>query len=283
MRIEGDIPRNFFARLWSYTVASLASLASFSLGQHDSASGSAADAGQNPAGQNGAEQNAGQKEGSDADAHDIAQFQSGKVVGFNRLVLRHKDRVHTLCFRLLGRGEDALDAAQEVFVRVYQGLPRFRGEAKFTTWLHTIALNTCRNRQVSVAGRMAARSAPMVSDESGEETLAARVQGGDIDWRVESLEGAGQESRSNPPQGPKVEWSSGSPDHDLVRKRREALLQKALVTLPFDMRQALVLRDIDGRSYEDIAALTHWEMGTVRSRIHRAREKLREILKDSWE
>jgi RNA polymerase sigma-70 factor, ECF subfamily len=274
MHIEGDFPRNFFARLWSYMVASLASLASFSLGRHDSASASAADAGQNAA---------EQKDGSDADAHDIAQFQSGKVVGFNRLVLRHKDRVHTLCFRLLGRSEDALDVAQEVFVRVYQGLPRFRGEAKFTTWLHTIVLNACRNRQVSVAGRMAARSAPVASDESGEETLAARVQGGDIDWRVENLESSGQESHSNPPQAPKVEWSSGSPDHDLVRRRREALLQNALVSLPFDMRQALVLRDIDGRSYEEIAAATRWEMGTVRSRIHRAREKLREILKDSWE
>jgi RNA polymerase sigma-70 factor, ECF subfamily len=207
----------------------------------------------------------------DADSHDIAQFQAGKEVGFNRLVLRHKDKVHSLCFRLLGRGDDALDVAQEVFVRVYQGLPQFRGDAKFSTWLHTVTLNACRNRHASAAHRFGALSE---SVEDREETLAARTQGGEIEFRVEAMGSAAPRA---------AEWSSGSPDQDLLRKRREGLLQRGLTSLPYDFRQALILRDVEGRSYEDITALTGWELGTVRSRIHRAREKLREALKGTWE
>lgn len=215
----------------------------------------------------------------EADNHDIAQFQAGKEVGFNRLVLRHKDKVHSLCFRLLGRNDDALDVAQEVFVRVYQGLSKFRGEAKFSTWLYTITLNACRNRHASAANRHAAQSE---SVEGREESLAARTQGGDLEMHVEEMSGSSLDSATGG-VSQSIEWSSGSPDHDLVRKRRENLLQRGLTTLPFDFRQALVLRDVDGRSYEEIASLTGWELGTVRSRIHRAREKLREALKDSWE
>lgn len=267
-----DIGRNFLAWLRSKLLTALAAVASVNHDADDAA---------------GAKAEKSQEVGSDADAQDIAQFQAGKIVGFNRLVLRHKDKVHTLCYRLLGRNDDALDVAQEVFVRVYQGLARFRGDARFTTWLHTVTLNACRNRQVSVAARMSARSESVTSDENGEEKWAASIQGGDLDWRLESPSGPGQKEPKQKGAAQKsddrVEWSSGSPESDLVRKRREHLLQKVLVTLPFDMRQALVLRDIEGRSYEDIVALTQWEMGTVRSRIHRAREKLREALKDLWE
>jgi RNA polymerase sigma-70 factor, ECF subfamily len=199
-----------------------------------------------------------------ADQSDIAEFQAGREVGFNRLVLRHKDRVHSLCYRLLGRNEDALDVAQEVFVRVYQGLAKFRGEARFTTWLHTITVHACRNRQSSAAWRENRKSQSL---EDSEAWLGAEPQDGDLEMQ-----------KSGAPA-----WSSGSPERDLLRKRREHLLQKALNTLPDDFREAMVLRDVHGRSYEEIAAVTGWEMGTVRSRIFRAREKLRELLLKGWE
>jgi RNA polymerase sigma-70 factor, ECF subfamily len=239
---------NFWEKLWSHVLGSdgMFSRALPSRDAHDSAISQAPIA--HPS----------------ADSSDIAEFQAGREVGFNRLVLRHKDKVHSLCFRLLGRNEDALDVAQEVFVRVYQGLPKFRGEAKFSTWLHTITVNACRNRQASAAWRENQKSHSL---EDSEEWLGAEPQDGDLEME-----------KSQAPA-----WSSGSPERDLLRKRRETLLQRALSALPIDFREAMVLRDVNGRSYEEIAAVTGWELGTVRSRIFRAREKLRELLQKGWE
>ncbi len=223
----------------------------------------------------------------EADQSDIAIFKSGQISGFNRLVLRHKDRVHSLCFRLLGRNEDALDVAQEVFVRIHRALPKFRGDAKFSTWLHTIAVNACRNRQATTAWRESHRHQSL---DTAEEWLAAENRGGDLDWHAPAADITGTsaglaQGKASPasPMGASQEWSSGSPELDLRRKRREALLQRALNSLPNDFREAMVLRDVEGKSYEDIAAMTGWETGTVRSRIFRAREKLRELLQRGWE
>jgi RNA polymerase sigma-70 factor (ECF subfamily) len=222
-----------------------------------------------------------------ADLADITLFNQGQISGFNRLVLRHKDKVHSLCFRLLGRNEDALDVAQEVFVRVHRGLPKFRGQAKFSTWLHTIAVNACRNRQATSAWRERQRHQSL---DTAQEWLASETRGGDLEWHAPAagLPSASDEARQGRTNGgrPKEEtgeWSSGSPELDLRRKRREALLQRALNTLPEDFREAMVLRDVEGKSYEEIAAMTGWESGTVRSRIFRAREKLRELLQRGWE
>src|SRR3954469_24958431 len=83
----------------------------------------------------------------------VAKFQSGKEEGFNRLVLRHKDRIFTLCFRMLQDRSEADDAAQETFVRVFHGLKEFRMEAKFSSWLYRIAVNVCKNKLASQAYR----------------------------------------------------------------------------------------------------------------------------------
>src|SRR3954466_13909385 len=94
-----------------------------------------------------------------AEAEDIAwirEFQAGREQGFNRLVLRHKDRVYGLCLRLLaGDAAEAEDAAQEAFVRGYRGLMEFRMESKFSTWMYRIAVNVCKNKMASRSWREA--------------------------------------------------------------------------------------------------------------------------------
>lgn len=206
--------------------------------------------------------------GVDSDAADVQLFQAGREAGFNRLVLRHKDKVFTLCFRLLGDRDEALDTAQDVFVRAHRGLATFRGEARFSTWLHTIAVHACRNRQGSAAWRQKRNSESL---DTAEEKHEFRSAGGDLDFSAD----ASDKSRHA--------WSSGAPEQDLLRRRREKLLQSGLLQLPQDFREALVLRDVEGRSYEDIAALAQLEIGTVKSRINRAREKMRDWLKERWE
>src|SRR5262245_17502035 len=82
----------------------------------------------------------------DEDRQWVLEYQGGREEGFNRLVLKHKDRIFSLCLRLLQDSHEADDAAQETFVRVFQGLRGFRGEAKFSTWLYRIAVNACKNK-----------------------------------------------------------------------------------------------------------------------------------------
>ncbi len=206
--------------------------------------------------------------GVDADAADVQLFQAGKEAGFNRLVLRHKDKIFTLCFRLLGDRDEALDLAQDVFVRAHRGLVSFRGEARFSTWLHTIAVHACRNRQSSADWRQRRKTESLDTAEERHESMPG---GGDLHFTSDAAEKGGRA------------WSSGAPEQDLLRHRREKLLQSGLLQLPSEFREALVLRDVEGRSYEDIAALAHLEIGTVKSRINRAREKMRDWLKERWE
>lgn len=181
------------------------------------------------------------------DAEDeawIREFQAGRERGFNRLVLKHKDRVYGLCLRLLaGDAPEAEDAAQEAFVRAYRGLPAFRMEAKFTSWIYRIAVNVCRNKMASPAWRASRR-------------------------------------RGDPEEAERLEAAAPSPEAEMDERGRRARIEAAIARLPEDQRSLVVLRDVEGRSYEEIAAATGLNEGTVKSRLNRGRGQLRAWLKD---
>jgi RNA polymerase sigma-70 factor (ECF subfamily) len=174
---------------------------------------------------------------------------AGDRRAFDLLVLRHGDMLFNLCFRMLGDYDEASDCAQDAFIRAYRTLGGFRGEAAFPTWLYRIAVNTCRNR--------------LASAEYRRSRKAVR------------LEGTGADDTLLPVNG---RASFSNPTARFEREEREAVIQRALDGLPPDEKTVAVLRDIEGRSYEEIAMLTGMRPGTVKSRLARARRRLRSKL-----
>ena len=181
------------------------------------------------------------------DAEDfqwILLFKSGKEEGFNRLVLKHKDRIFGLCLRLMaGNRDEAEDGAQEAFVKAYHGLKDFRMESKFSSWLYRIAVNTCKNRLVS---------------RSYQESR-----------RHQDLDAADADGAP----------SSPSPAQVLEAKDKRGRIEAAIARLPEEQRMLVVLRDVEGRSYEEIAETTGLNPGTVKSRLNRGRGQLQEWLR----
>jgi len=185
------------------------------------------------------------------DAVLVKDFQAGNRTSFDELVLRHKDRVFNVCYKFLGDYQEANDSAQETFVKVYRSLRRFRFEATFSTWLYRIAVNTCKNKLTSLEHRH--RKKMVRLDNPGESEGTA--------YTIE------------------ISDENQSPLIELERKERLSLIQKAIESLPIEQKTVVVLRDIEGVSYEDIAHITGERLGTVKSRLARARLELREKLR----
>jgi RNA polymerase sigma-70 factor (ECF subfamily) len=181
----------------------------------------------------------------DPDADLVERWQEGDEAAFEALVRRHERRVFGLVLRMLGDREEAQDVAQEAFLSLHRHGHRFRREARFSTFVYRVAANAALNRRRSL-GRKRAR----------EDALARRQEVG-IDLP----------SRPRDPEDAAV----GSEIQDQV--------QHALTQLPDDLRAAVVLYDIEGQSYADIAEILQIPEGTVKSRIHRARNALRERLR----
>jgi RNA polymerase sigma-70 factor, ECF subfamily len=180
----------------------------------------------------------------DEDRAWVLRFQEGGEEGFNRLVLKHKDRIYSLCARMLGDPDEADDTAQETFVRVYRGLKGFRMESKFSTWAWRIAVNACKNKL----------------DSKAWKERRARAD----------LEAADREEAG----------SSPTPAQELEAKGRRASIEAAIARLPEDQRVLVVLRDVEGRSYEEIAECLSLNPGTLKSRLNRARAQLQEWLRE---
>ena len=180
----------------------------------------------------------------------VAQAKGGYLEAFDQLVLRHQQVVFAVALRMLGSHDDAEDVAQEAFVRAYRSLGAFRGEAKFSTWLVSITMNLCRNRRRWWARHrraiVASTDDPL---ETGEGTL-----------------------------GQRIEDPSPSPSTVAVSRERQRQIEDALRQLDEDHRSVIVLRDIEGYAYEEIAGMLGCRVGTVKSRINRARLKLRSLL-----
>jgi RNA polymerase sigma-70 factor (ECF subfamily) len=165
---------------------------------------------------------------------------------FEALVREHQDRIYAFCTRMLGEPEEAFDVTQEIFLAVHRHLDGFRADASLTTWLYRIARNHCLNRLQYLERRGRGRK-----DEYGEGNEQAIT-----------------ESQGGAPR----------PDEVLASRQEQARVQRAVGRLDHDQRALVVLRDLEGLSYEAIAEVAELPLGTVKSRLHRARERLAALL-----
>lgn len=187
---------------------------------------------------------------SKEDGELVKAFQAGDKAAFDKLVLKHKDKLFNLCYWFLGDKQEANDSAQDVFIKIYRSLKKFRLESAFSTWLYRIASNTCKNRLKSLEHRQ-------------KKKMVWLDNPGDLDNREHSA---------------KIQAESPSPMLELEKKERMMLIQKAIGLLPAEQRTVVVLRDIEGLSYEEVTNITGFNLGTVKSRLSRARLELRKKL-----
>ncbi len=170
---------------------------------------------------------------------------------FNELVRAYEGRVLGLVMRMLGSRAEAEDLAQEVFVQVFKAIGTFRGDSKLSTWIYRIAINLCKNRSKYLRVRHD-------GEQDELEAVAERVP-------------LGQARGANVAQ-------VARPDEMMSGKQVERIVQRAILALEPSFRECLVLRDVEELSYEEIEQITGLATGTVKSRIHRARAMLREIV-----
>lgn len=172
----------------------------------------------------------------------VLRAQAGDKRAFDLLVLKYQQKVANLIGRYLRDQSEVLDVTQEAFIKAYRALAGFRGESAFYTWLYRIAVNTVKNHLVA-QGR--------------------RPPGDDVDAQTAEQMDAGGRLREN-----------ATPERHLLTDEIARCVQQALADLPEDLRTAIVLRELEGMSYEEIAAAMECPIGTVRSRIFRAREAI---------
>ncbi|WP_197467833.1 RNA polymerase sigma factor RpoE [Marinomonas gallaica] len=170
----------------------------------------------------------------------VKRVQNGDKRAFDLLVLKYQHKVAALISRYIQDKHEVLDVAQDSFIKAYRAIDSFRGESAFYTWLYRIAVNTAKNYLVSRSRR------PPSSD--------VELDNEDVHANYRELS------------------DGGTPDANLNRDRLESEIQSAIKDLPEELRGALTLREFDGLSYEDIAQVMDCPVGTVRSRIFRARE-----------
>jgi RNA polymerase sigma-70 factor, ECF subfamily len=175
----------------------------------------------------------------------LRRLRRGEERAFAELVHQNQDRVFDLVFRMLGDREEALDLSQEVFVSIHAAVARFRGESRLSTWIFRVAKNHCLNRLKYLSRRERGRSTE-ISDVP-ESVLEAHAP-------------------------------SQRPDDAVAVGETRALVQRAIAELDEEHRLLVVLRDVEGLSYHEIAAITEQPEGTVKSRLHRARAALAEII-----
>jgi len=183
--------------------------------------------------------------------HLIERCRAGDLSAFDEIVALHQNRIYNLCYWMLGNRDDAADASQEAFVRAYRSLERFRGDASFATWLHRIAVN------VSLDAVQRRKRGPLLySDlESGDDS---------------------------PPELEPVDYGH-DPQNVATRRERSQAVRQAMALLPEHYRVVLVLFDLENHSYEEVGELLSLPLGTVKSRLNRARLALREKLENEWE
>lgn len=188
----------------------------------------------------------------DVDAELVIRVQQGDQRAFEMLVVKYQRRIERLVARMVRDVDLVPDIAQETFIRAYRALPNFRGESAFYTWLYRIAVNTAKKALIGLKRDPLLTESAMasLSEEEGEGS------------RVEN------------------ELSDGETPESLMASRQVAeAVNEAIAALSDDLRQAITLREIDGLSYDEIAELMNCPIGTVRSRIFRARESIATRLK----
>lgn len=188
---------------------------------------------------------------AEADLKIVQDFQNGNEAVFDELVIKYKDRIFNMCLRMLSDYEEANDTAQEVFVKAYRGLNRFRSDAAFKTWLYRIAINTCKNKLRSLRFKFKKKTVTIDKPKDDEDNNY-------VELKDETM----------------------SPELAYEQKETEEQVQKAISALPLEQKKIVVLSDIDGLSYEEIIGITGLKLGTIKSKLFRARAKLKSLLKE---
>ncbi len=182
----------------------------------------------------------------DTDLALVQRTLAGESRAYELLVVKYQRRIERLIGRMVRDTDLVEDIAQETFIRAYRALPQFRGEAQFYTWLYRIAVNTAKKALVDL------RRDPLVTE--------AALKGGDDDDETSAVENE--------------LTTAETPETELAAKEIAAAVNLAMEALPEELRQAVTLREIEGLSYEEIAEAMNCPIGTVRSRIFRAREAI---------
>jgi len=181
---------------------------------------------------------------SDDDLRLIADCLQGDSAAFGELIRRYQDRLYNTVYRLVDNAEDALDVVQEAFLHAYQSLDSFKGDSLFFTWLYRIAVNTAislkRKRRVVLSIDGTRNGEPLTEPLDPSEVVR--------------------------------------PGHNLEQQEQEIRVRRALAKLSPEHRAVLIMKDMEGQKYETMAEVLQVPIGTIRSRLHRARLELREIL-----
>ena len=183
----------------------------------------------------------------ESDQQLVERVQQGDKKAFDLLVSKYQQRILNLVGRFVRNPNDAMDVTQEAFLKAYRALPKFRGDSAFYTWMYRIAVNTAKN-YLAVQSRR-----PMEADQDYDE--------------IEQIDSSG------------VLRDQATPEHMLLRDEIQDTVVNAIEDLPEDLRTAIMLREVEGLSYEEIAEVMDCPIGTVRSRIFRAREAIDKQLK----
>jgi RNA polymerase sigma-70 factor, ECF subfamily len=179
----------------------------------------------------------------DVDAKLVARVQAGDKAAFDLLVLKYQRKILRLLSRMLRDQSEIEDVMQESFIKAYRALPQFRGDSAFYTWLYRIAINTARNWMASQSRRPSSSSSPQSED-------------GETFDEIDNL------------------TDNNTPESLLASREIAESVNESIQALPEELRKAIVLREIEGLSYEEIAQAMGCPIGTVRSRIFRAREAI---------
>lgn len=184
------------------------------------------------------------------DTELVQRAQKGDKSAFDLLVRKYQHRIAAVVNRFVRNPAECQDVVQDSFIKAYRSLPGFRGESQFYTWMYRIAVNTAKNHLAS----------------------QKRRPGADVELEdAEFIEG-----------GIYVQ-NNDTPEHELLREELAQVVSKALAQLPEEIRQAITLREMEGLSYEEIAEVMNSPVGTVRSRIFRAREAIDARLRPLYE
>lgn len=184
----------------------------------------------------------------------VRRCQHGEWEAFDLLMQRHETKVYNIAYRMLGHPDDASDAVQEVFIRIYHALPKFRGECAFSTWLYRIAVNVCLDAVRRRARQPSVHESALVDDEDEEADFMDNVPDAHSD-----------------------------PEKVVMQKELQRLVHEAIQTLSEPQRAVIVLYDLEGFTYEEIAEILHTSIGTVKSRLNRARLALKAKLEPLME
>jgi RNA polymerase sigma-70 factor (ECF subfamily) len=187
---------------------------------------------------------------SNIETEFLEKLKAGEAAAFDTLINRYSPDIFALLLRLTEDTEEARDLTQETFLRALKAVKNFRGDADLKTWLYRIAINESRNRFRWWKRRNRNLTVSLDSENSFNETSPAE----------------------------RIAGNSENPETETLRRERQTALRKALQKLSANFREAIILRDIEGLSYEEIATALETNVGTVKSRISRGREELRKML-----